>query len=262
MNDEYFASLAARGINLDEAQKLWYIKKSEVLKDDIKKEYPSTPEEAFEINMSGLYYASHVAVARAQKRILNIPYDCTLKVHSVWDLGFTDSNSIVLFQVAGKEIHIIDFIEGTGISLKDYILKIKQKEYIYGTHLGPHDIKVHEYSTGISRLETAAKLGIHFTLVPDIGLTDGIDAVRNVFNRLYFNNNDSVLDFLRHIENYSQKWDRQLGLWSGRPEHNEHSHAADALRYLAVGLSYCLEDSQSMTPEQADTLWRQHGRRI
>ncbi|HLT41919.1 MAG TPA: hypothetical protein VKZ95_04375 [Sphingobacteriaceae bacterium] len=257
----YFASLEARGIFLDDHQKSWYMKKAEVLGDDMKKEYPSTPEEAFETNINGLYYAAHISAARSGNRILNIPFDPTIKVHTVWDLGFTDSNSIICFQIAGKEIHIIDFIEGSGWSMTDYITKLKNKTYIYGTHLAPHDIKVHEYSTGTARFDTAAKLGIHFTIVPDISIADGIDSVRNLFPRLYFHNSDSVLSLVRHLENYTQKWDRQLGLWSGRPEHNEHSHASDAMRYLAVGLSFCLDDSQSMTQQEADRLFRLYGRR-
>lgn len=262
MYDEYFAALKSRGIYLDEDQKHWYQKKAEVLGEDMKKEYPSTPEEAFETNISGLYYASHISAARSQKRITNIPYDCTLKVNTVWDLGFTDANSIILFQISGKEVHIIDFIEGSGYSMKDYILQVKKKDYVYGTHLGPHDIRNHEYSTGTTRFETASKLGIHFTVVPDVSIADGIDAVRNLMPRVYFHNSDAVLSLVHHLENYSQKWDRQLGLWSGRPEHNEHSHAADAMRYLAVGINSCLDDGQSLNQAQADALWRQYGRRI
>lgn len=260
--DTYFASLEQKGIKLDEAQKRWYTKKAQVQGEDMKKEYPSTADEAFEANTTGLYYAAQISIARSQKRILNIPYDPTLKVHSVWDLGFSDANSIIFFSLSGKEIHIIDYIEGSGWSLKDYIQKLKQKDYIYGVHLAPHDIRNHEYSTGVARIDTAAKLGISFTMVPNISFADGLDAVRNLFSRLYFNNSDAVLCLVHHLENYSQKWDRQLGAWSGRPEHDKHSHAADALRYLAVGLNNCLDEGQNLTQEQADNLWRQHGRRL
>jgi hypothetical protein len=260
--ETYFAKLQARGINLSAAQKEWYTKKADVLQDNMKKEYPSTPEEAFETNISGLYYAAHVSAARTGKRILNIPYDATLKVHTAWDLGFSDANSIIFFCVSGKEIHVIDFLEASGLSLADYIKQIKRKDYVYGTHLAPHDIRNHEYSTGVSRIDTAARLGLSFTMVPDLSLADGIDAVRNMFPRLYFHNSDAVLSLVHHIENYSQKWDRQLGIWSGRPDHDVHSHAADALRYMAVGLNYCLDDSQGITQDQADALWRQHGRKM
>lgn len=261
MFEPYFKSLEARGVKLTEGQKLWYTKKAEILGDRMKAEYPTFPEESFEVNTQGLYYASHISAARQASRILHIPQDDTLKVHTAWDLGFHDSTSIIFFQIAGKEIHIIDFVEGTGQSLAEYIKALKKKDYIYGTHLAPHDIKIREYSTGVSRIETAAKLGFAFTMVPDISLQDGIDATRNIFPRLYFNNNDSVLRLVTHLENYSQKWDNTQGLWSGRPDHNQHSHASDSLRYLAVGINYCTDDQQSTTQEQADSYYRQYGRR-
>lgn len=261
--DHYFDMLKQKGIALTHGQKLWYVKKHETQQSKMKKEYPSTPDEAFEINLDGLYYASHVQAARTDKRVLNIPYDPTLKVHTAWDLGFRNLNAIVFFQIAGKEIHIIDFIEGTGVSLIQYIKMIKEKPYIYGTHLGPHDIKVTEYSTGVTRFETAAKLGVIFNLVPDISLQDGIDSVKNIFPRCYFCASDAVLLLLKHLENYSQAWDKVSGSWTGRPSpHDVHSHCADAFRYLAVGINNCLDDSQSFTQDQADAAWRQYGKRL
>lgn len=260
--DDYFANLQTQGISLTDSQKRWYIKKYEVLGEDIKKEFPSTPDEAFEINTIGYYYATQISFARSQKRICNLPNDETLKVHTAWDLGFHDSMCIIFFKINGKEIHIVDYIEGTGKSLTEYIKEIKKKDYIFGTHIAPHDIKVHELTTGMTRLESAAKLGINFVLAPDLSLADGIDKTRNMFNRLYFHTSEPVLKLVHHIENYSQKWDKTMGAWSGRADHDEHSHAADALRYLCLGLDYCLDDSQSITQEQADSLWRQHGRRI
>lgn len=260
--DVYFESLAAQGIVLTEGQKKWYIKKCDVNQENMKKEYPSTPQEAFEVNTSGLYYAAHITAARNSGRILNIPHDPTLRVHTAWDLGFSDANTIIFFTVSGKEIHIIDYYEASGLSLVEYIKYIKKKDYVYGQHLAPHDIRNHEYSTGVSRIDTASKLGIHFTMVPNLPLIDGIDAVRNIFPRLCFHNSDAVLSFVNRIENYTQKWDKQLGVWSGRPEHNISSHSADGLRYLAVGLSYCMEESQGVTQEMADNLWRSHGRKL
>lgn len=262
ISDAYFKELEQKGIFLNEGQKLWYLKKMEMLGESIRKEYPSTPDEAFEVNTQGLYYAKQISIARAQKRILNIPYDPACRVHTAWDLGFRDATSIIFFQIQGREIHIIDFVEGTGSSMAAYIKTIKEKPYIYGTHLAPHDIKIHEYSTGTTRFDTAYKLGISFTLVPDIGLIDGIDVVRNNFPRLYFSNTDAVLTLVNRIENYSQNWDRTAGMWSGRPTHNINSHAADSLRYLCVGLDRCMEESQSMSQEQIDAAYRTYGRRI
>lgn len=258
----YFSELEAKGIKLKDEQKRWYIKKAETLGEDIKREYPSTPDEAFEVNTAGLYYAIPVSIARYQHRIRNIPFDRTVKVHTAWDLGFTDSMSIIFFQIIGREIHIIDFEERTGTSIAEFAKILRNKDFIYGAHLAPHDIKVHELSSGISRFDTAAKLGIPFSLVPDVSIADGIDMVRNMFPRLYFHNDQPVLELIRHIENYSQKWDRTMGQWSGRPDHNTHSHAADALRYLCIGIDNCTDEVQGVTQEMADSLWSRHGRRI
>lgn len=260
--NDYFNELTSKGIPLTQGQRSWYIKKAEILGENIKKEYPSTPDEAFEVNTDGLYYAKQISIARAQKRVLNIPFDRTIKVHTSWDLGFSDATTIIFFQIAGKEIHIIDFEEGTGKSLSDYVKMLKDKPYIYGTHIAPHDIKIHEYSSGKSRLDTAAKLGVSFVLCKDLPLMDGIDAVRNLFPRLYFHNGDSVLKLVRHLESYSQKWDKALGQWSGRPDHDDHSHAADSLRYLCLGLESCQDEGQSMTQQEADAIYRQYARRI
>ena len=223
--ESYFDSLKAMGINLDDGQKRWYVKKHEVLQDDMKKEYPSTLDEAFEAKADGYYYASHVSAARNSKRIINLIPDPTLKVHTAWDLGFTDANSIIFFQISGREIHILDYIEGTGHSMVEYIRMIKKKEYVYGTHIAPHDIKYTEYTSGKTRYETAAGLGIHFALAPDLSTQDGIDAVKNIFPRLVFHTSDEVSLFVRRIENYSKKWDSKLELWSGSPLHDECSHA-------------------------------------
>lgn len=228
----------------------------------MKKEYPSTPDEAFEVNTEGLYYASYVNAVRSTKRVCSIPYDRTLRVHTAWDLGFRDASSIVFFQIAGKEIHIVDFIEENCTSMADYIKMVKDKPYIYGTHLAPHDIKVTEYSFGITRLDTAAKLGINFTICPDVSLSNGIDAVRNLFPRFWFDSGDVVSKLLSYLENYTQRWDKSIGAWSGRPLHDDASHACDAMRYLSIGIDYCHDESQTVTQEQADNLWRTHARRI
>jgi len=52
-----------------------------------------------------------------------------------------------------------------------------------GNILFPHDAAVHEYSTGLSRVEVARNHAINFTVVTDISINEAIDAARNMFNR-------------------------------------------------------------------------------
>jgi hypothetical protein len=48
----YFDSLEERGIVLNDNQKAWYVKQKALLREDIKREHPSFPEEAFESSRS------------------------------------------------------------------------------------------------------------------------------------------------------------------------------------------------------------------
>jgi hypothetical protein len=130
---------------------------------------------------------------------------------------------------------------------------VQQRPYLYGFHIAPHDIKVHEFSSGITRLETARQLGLNFTIADDIGLMDGIDCVRNTFNRIFIDERCKTL--LRAIENYRPEYDAKRQMYKDRPLHDIHSHMADALRYLCVSLPKTRDDHT--TAEELDKRYRQ-----
>lgn len=232
---EYFQSLDAKGINLSGAQIAWYCKKYQTQEDDMLREYPSTPDESFQGSASGLFYGRHIALARIEKRISNVPYDENALVHTSWDLGFGDNTAIWFFQLVGKEIHLIDFFQDSGKSLAEYIHEVKKRPYTYGYHIAPHDIAAHELSNGSSRLEVAKKLGLNFTVVDKLTVIEGIDAARGVFPRCWFDS-EKCREGIRMLENYRKEWDDRLARWSEKPIHDYASDASDAFRYLAVGL--------------------------
>ncbi len=233
----YFASLETTlSIRLDPEQRAWYAKRALTQGEDMKREFPSTPEEAFEVSNEGLYYGRQITTARQQGRIRNTYYDANAPVHTAWDLGYNDSTAIWLFQLAGQEIHLLEYYENSGEALTHYIQYLKGKPYAsYGKHLVPHDAAVHEYSTGLSRIEVAKSHGINFTVVPDIGVNEGIDAARNLLNRCWF---DEIKCFkgITALESYKKEWNERHGCWSSEPLHNFASHGADAFRMLAVGI--------------------------
>ena len=72
-------------------------------------------------------------------------------------------------------------------------------------------------------------------IAPDIGLVEGIDAVRNILNRCWF---DEVKcgSGMKALENYKKEWNDRHGCWSSRPIHNFASHGADSFRMLAVSI--------------------------
>lgn len=60
----------------------------------MKREFPSTPDEAFEASNEGLYYGRQIVEARQQGRIRRIYYDANVPVHTAWNLGYNDSTAI------------------------------------------------------------------------------------------------------------------------------------------------------------------------
>lgn len=198
---------------------------------------------SFEAPLSGSYYGAILAKADTEKRIGNFPYDPALKVHTAWDLGIDDSTAIWFIQVRGPEVRWIDYYQNNGEGLAHYANVLQARKYVYGTHWAPHDIKVRELGTGKSRLETAAGLGLNFTVAPDTGLADGIEATRNILATSYFNE-PKVAVGLDALRNYRREWDEDNKVYKNHPLHDWTSHAADAGRIFA----------QSYTPGSEDKL--------
>src|SRR3984957_18012030 len=183
---QYFDHLLALGIKIDDEQRNWYIAREQTQKEDMRREYPSTPEESWEVSNEGLYYGKYMTLVRSEKRIGNIPYNDSLLVHTAWDLGYNDSNAIWYFQISGKEIWLIDYDEGSGESLSHWLNILKKKDYSYGKHIAPHDIMVTEYSSGMTRQASARKMGISFIPAQKTEIIPGIDQVRGILNRCWF----------------------------------------------------------------------------
>lgn len=232
---EYFESLEMRGICLDQEQKNWYRSRYDVLQETMLREFPSTADEAWEQSNEGLYYGRLMSLARVEKRVTTVPYDPSLEVHTAWDLGYNDATAIVFFQVYRKEIRIIDYLEGDGESLSHWLALTKSKGYNLGKMLAPHDIMVHELSTGMTRQQSARKMGVNFIPVKRHEIINGIDHVRNCFPRFWID--EKKCDkLIKALDAYKKEWDDKHGCWRSKPLHNWASHGADSIRYLCMGL--------------------------
>lgn len=250
---DYFESLRRRGIDLDAEQKHWYAARKITQGDSMMREYPTTPDEAWESAIDGSYYSQQMSQCRIEKRICFLPYEDAIPVHTAWDLGYNDSTAIWFFQVYQKEVRLIDYIEGDGESLAYWLGVVKSRPYIYDKHLAPHDIMVHEYSTGMTRQASAAKMGIRFIPVPKVDIIPGIDQVRSLLVRCFFDEKKCVKG-IKALENYKKRWNASIGGWSKDPLHDQYSHGSDAFRTLATGISIVTGSSQP----QVKTLGNPH----
>lgn len=168
------------------------------------------------------------------ERFAKIPWEPMLPVNTAWDLGYDDSTTIWFFQEYGNEIRIIDYYENSGESLAHYCKYVKEKDYVYGYHLAPHDIAVHEYTTGITRIQAAQGFGVKFRTVPKHAIEDGIEAVRSFLPRCWFDE-EKCKRGIAALREYCKDWNEELKCFRSQPKHNWASHGADAFRILAWG---------------------------
>ena len=160
---------------------------------------------------------------RLNSQISNVPHLTHVPTNLAVDIGL-DTTAIIWFQLVGQAINIIDFYEVSNLPLDHYINVIKSKPYILGKCVAPHDFANREYSSGISRLETAKNFGLKFTIAPNISIADGIEAVRAMLPRVWVDHT-AYSKLVRHIELYSQKFCEKRKIYLGYPNHDAHSHA-------------------------------------
>jgi len=197
--------------------------------------YDQEFECSFEAAIAGSYYGTEMKRATEENRITNVPYDRSLGVVTAWDLGIGDSTSIWFAQYVGAEVRLIDYYESSGVGLDHYANVLQDKNYVYESHILPHDVQVKELGTGKSRLETLDNLGIRpVEIAPKLNVDDGIQAVRSMLGRCWFDEQKCNRG-IEALRQYQRDYDEKGRTWRGRPRHDWTSHGADAMRYLAVG---------------------------
>lgn len=191
---------------------------------------------SFESPVVGSYYGEFINKAESDNRIVSVPYDNSAPVNTAWDLGVGDSTAIWFYQLVGQEIHLIDYYASSGVGLEHYVNELRSKGYSYNKHFAPHDIEVKEIGTGKSRWELAKNFGINFEIVPKLPVDDGIQAVRSILPRCWFDKEKCDLG-VSALKNYAREWDAKNKVYRPYPKHDWASHPADSFRYLAVTIN-------------------------
>lgn len=240
---DYFAEMEAKhGIVVNDRQRAWYYAKEKTLGDDMKREYPTIPAEAFQQSVEGAYYAKQFRWLYTNKRIGKLPDNSHLPVHTFWDIGVGDSTAIWFVREVGEEFHVIDYYENSGEGLRHYMKVLKDRGYEYGEHWGPHDIENREFAADAKSRKELAREGyeidgqmysLNFKVVPKTGIYTGIESAREILPRCVFDE-EKCSDGISHLEGYRKEWDDKRGCWKDKPLHDATSHGADSFRYFAV----------------------------
>jgi phage terminase large subunit len=201
--------------------------------------------------VEGAIYAKEIAQAYEQNRIIPLTYDPLIKVHTIWDLGWNDSMSILLVQRTAGEVRIIDHITDSLRTLDYYVGQLRDKRhngasYNWGTDYIPHDGAARDFKTGKSTEELLKAMERNPKLIPNIGVEEGIRAARMMFLRTYFNK-PATVDLINSLKRYKRR-EQANGVFSS-PLHDDNSHDADAFRYLGVVVEELGNNTHSKAPK-------------
>jgi hypothetical protein len=205
--------------------------KNEMGEDKYRQEF----ECSFDAAVEGSYYGTMLNELEEKKHMQEIPREEISRTFTAWDLGMGDSTSIWVAQLVGTEVRLIDYYENHGVGLDHYVKWIKDNDYSKAEHILPHDVRVRELGTGKSRLEMLEDSGLQVKIAPRMGLDDGIQAVRRLLPRCWFNV-PKVQNGLNCLRNYRRDYDEKRKIFFERPLHDWSSHGSDSFRYLALGL--------------------------
>jgi phage terminase large subunit len=190
---------------------------------------------SFDAAVEGSYYGTMLNELEEKKHMQEIPREEISRTFTAWDLGMGDSTSIWVAQLVGSEVRLLDYYENHGAGLDHYVKWIKDNDYLKAEHILPHDVRVRELGTGKSRLEMLEDSGLEVKIAPRMGLDDGIQAVRRLLPRCWFNV-PKVQNGLNCLRNYRRDYDEKRKIFFERPLHDWSSHGSDSFRYLALGL--------------------------
>lgn len=237
----YFTDIEAKiSRPLSAAKRAWYVV---TMRSDFAgeaplmwQEYPSTPEEAFQVSTEGCYYATQITLARKQGRIMQSLPVLAVPVNTFWDIGRGDMTCVWFHQRVGAENRFVDYLEASGEDLAYYVAELQKRGYVYGKHYLPHESshkrmgESADTNKSIEEMLQGLMPGQRTEVVPRISnLAAGIQATRNQFASAWFDETKCAQG-LKRVTNYRKKWDKVRGCWMAEHEHNDDSHGSDALR--------------------------------
>lgn len=204
---------------------------------------------SFDAALPGAYYGKEMNLAEQTNRIGKVPYVKGIPVFPVFDFGRGLSNSTAIWfvQIVGAEVRLIDYEEGNSGDIEHYGKLIKEKGFLIGKLVIPHDGKDKRLGTGLSYQEQFENMGFEVEVLPrPENVLSHINLTRNLIGQSFFDkdNCERGIDCLR---NYHREWDEVAKVFKQNPKHNWASHGSDAYRYIAqareLGLLTVMKDS-------------------
>ncbi|MBB5040812.1 terminase [Shinella fusca] len=250
----YFDKLATQGVEVDAWQMAWYVKKEQTQGGDMKREFPSTPEEAFEQALEGAYFSVEMAAAYKQGRVGGFPVDVRYPVNTFWDLGRNDLNAIWLHQFISGFHRFVGYYENSGEWIGHYIDWLnewkKERAVQFGEHYLPHDGDRQSIWIPDGTLSVMSKLNFRPKVVERAtSEIQQINQARPFFSRCQFDE-AGCSSGLSRLKQFRKEWDDLRGVWKDKSRHDINSHGAKA--FMTFTASGFREDDMSLKQVERD----------
>lgn len=235
----YFAALGAKlGRTFTEGQMLWYAKTKAEQGIFMGREYPSTVEEAMQAPVDGAIYGDRITDLRSRGRIIPFEWERSSPVFSAWDLGWSDSTSVWLFQCVGRDILIPWHTRQKAHTAAQMAAMLSATGIPIAGHYVPHDATSANAATGSTYKGELVKAGLaNVIAVPrTVDIWTGINQARDLLPRCIINPTTCQLG-IEALEAYHTKDTSSGGVVTKEPVHDWSSHDADGFRTMAEALN-------------------------
>ena len=226
-------------IKVTDNQKKWYQVKKAEKQDDMLREYPSVPDEAFKVAIMWSYYKKWINKVYEENRLCRVPIEPALPIYLAMDLWWAwwwDDMTARFFQIYGRELRFVDYWEWSWFSMQDFHAEImSQKNYNIHTAFLPHDAEVHSQNDWKTRSQTMRELGYNVYVLQRWWVSDRIQIVRDNFKYCWFDK-QRCWDALDWLWEYKRKWSDSIWDFLNQPDHNN-SHNADWFGYAMIAIT-------------------------
>jgi hypothetical protein len=187
----------------------------------------------------GSYFGDQIEQMRKEGRVTSVPWDPETPVDTSWDLGVDNETVIGFWQELTDprsnrvRVNLIDVLAGSRGGVEEYWRQMKHLPYTYGRHYGPHDLRVTEWGTGATRLQTAWRLGLSFEVQPKLSHADYHQAIRRMLPYVWVDE-ERCGRWIEAMSAYRREYDERLDTFRDKPLHDWSSNWADMTKYRAT----------------------------
>ena len=188
----------------------------------------------------GAILGKWIEAAEKSGRITTDVYDYSgERIDLSADIGYHDTATWWFWQPWYDGFGLVDYDEDNGLDAQQWIERLANKPWKYGTIYLPHDAKAKTFQSRhsvIMQFLQAVKDEVidaeRVVIVPQTAIKDRINAARTILPSCRFDVINCAQG-LMGLREWSFKWDEERKVYSKEPEHNWASHPGDGFSYGA-----------------------------